>query len=449
MKNWPGNSIHWKVSLLTLERITLFLLIGISVFLAAARVLGRWEAFLMLFFLPLVAAVSFWLEMSAPNIRQWANTVILALMAVLAMSSAGSLSLSITQSAPWNPFPILITIQLFMGAMAFERRYLPLILEATLLGALLLLIITGMTVEFYLAGFLFLTVLIYFFRFSFAASQWIHTIGSKKEIWQKAPPSLKGRQILRVFLEGMVILALGIILGGMMSNVDWEISFPATWKKVIEQSVRIDKTVFQTQAALSVQAQDHDREERDKERELEEMRKLLEKPVEIQVQEVTEQEVAGQEMTERPPKEEKGILFPVGIILLLALLSFLPGMWVYFWMYRRRTKKRWEALKQKDAKAFLKAWFEYLRYLLGKYGVEPALFLSPAEYIERAFQSLKISVDNKDKFKQTLLKGWYSSLPVTRQEIDETEHMNRFVLDALSQRGSWRQRLQFHCLAVR
>ncbi len=439
MKNWPGNSIHWKVSLLTLERITLFLLIGISVFLAAARVLGRWEAFLMLCFLPLVAAVSFWLEMSAPNIRQWANTVILAVMAVLAMSSAGSLSLSITQNTPWNPFPILITIQLFMGAMAFERRYLPLILETTLLGALLLLIITGMTVEFYLAGFLFLAVLIYFFRFSFAASQWIHTIDSKKEIWQKAPPPLKGRQILRVFLEGTVILALGIILGGMMSNVDWEISFPAPWKKVIEQSVRIDKTAFQTQTALSVQAQDHDREEREKERELEEMRKLLEKPVEIQVQEVTE----------RPPKEEKGILFPVIIILLLALLSFLPGVWVYFWMYRRRTKKRWEALKQKDAKAFLKAWFEYLRYLLGKYGVEPALFLSPAEYIERAFQLLKISAGNKDKFKQTLLKGWYSSLPVTRQELDETERMNRFVLDALSKRGSWRQKLQFHCLAVR
>gem|GEM_PF-4956874 len=462
MKNWLDNSIPWKVSSLVLERGALFLLIGFSVFLGGSRALGLQEALLMLFFIPVIAWIVYRLEISTPTLRHWAHIIIFAVIALLVISSLIHLS-KIGSGVSWNPFPILVMTQLLMGGMIFERHYHSMILETTMMSLLLLLMGIGKTVTGALLGILLVMVILCYLRFSFAVSQWARTVNRERGLWQAPAASVSYRQIFSVVGEGMLILLIGLGIGFLMTTADWKISLPKSLMETIGRNIPVDVKGFASTLSKEERAA----------RELEEMEKLLQKKPEPQQEllaETEENPLVEQpppEVIQTPPPEPPPaqtqptqpeeipvsrlwprVLLILGTILLAVILLVLLGSWLSFWMYRMRTRKYWRELRRQDPRRFLKEWVGYLRNFLERFGFEPALFLSPAEYAEGILNVLKITLEDDAVIKQILLKAWYSSSPVTEQDLRPFGHIHQNILRILKKRRSWRQRLQLHCLGV-
>ncbi len=453
MKSWLDNSIHWKVSSLVLERGALFLLIGFSVFLGGSRALGLQEALLMLFFIPVIAWIVYRLEISTPTLRHWAHIIIFAVIALLVINSLVHLS-KISSGISWNPFPILVTMQMLMGAMVFERHYHSMILEITMMSLLLLLIGIGKTTTGALLGILLVMVVLCYLRFSFAVSQWVHTVDREKGLWHIPATLVSYRQILSVVGEGIVILLIGLGIGFLMMTAGWKISLPKSLMETIQRNASIDVRGFGS--TLS-------KEERES-MELEEMKKLLQKKPEPQ-QESPAEIHENPPPVEQPPLQiqpaqqaqpeeiptyrilQKVLMLLFTILLILFLLTTL-GVLIFFWRYRVRTRKHWLKLRVENPREFLKEWLSYLRNFLEKFGWTSDLFLSPAEYIEGILKGLQISIQDAAKVKQTFLKGWYSSSLVEENDLKIAAEVYQQILQVLKKQGTWFQRLQFHCLRV-
>ncbi len=461
MKNWLDNSIPLKVSSLVLERGALFLLIGFSVFLGGSRALGLQEALLMLFFIPVIAWVVYRLEINTPTLRHWAHIIIFAVIALLVINSLVHLS-KITSGINWNPFPTLVTMQLLMGGMVFERHYHSMILEVTMMSLLLLLMGIGKTVSGALLGILLVMVILCYLRFSFAVSQWARTVNREKGLWQAPSASVSYRQIFSVVSEGILILLIGLGIGFLMTTADWKISPPKSLMEAIGRNIPIDvKGVGSTLSKEEKAAM-----------ELEEMEKLLQKKPEPQQESPAETEENPSveqppEVIQTPPPEpppaqtqpaqpeeiplyrvwQKVLMLLSAILLVLLLLTAL-GILIFFWRYRVRTRKRWLKLRAENPRDFLKEWLSYLRYFLEKFGWASDFFLSPAEYIEGVLKGLRISIQDAAKVKQTFLKGWYSSSPVEENDLKVTSEVYQQILETLKKQGTWLQRLQYHCLRV-
>lgn len=462
MKNWLDNSIPWKVSSLVFERGALFLLIGFSVFLGGSRVLGLKEALLMLFFIPVIAWIVYRLEINTPTLRHWAHIIIFSVFALLVINSLIHLS-KITSGINWNPFPTLVTMQILMGVMVFERYYHSIILEVTMTSLLLLLMGIGKMAAGILLGILLVMVILCYLRFSFAVSQWSRTVNREKGLWQAPAASVSYRQIFSVVGEGMLILLIGLGIGFLMAAADWKISPPKFLLEMIQQNIPIDVRGFGSTLSKEEKAA----------RELEEMKKLLQKLPEPQ-----QEPPSGMEKkpsVEQPPPEvsqtqppepspapthpaqpeeiplyriaRKVLMLLLAILLVLLLLTAL-GILIFFWRYRVRTRKRWLKLRAENPRDFLKEWLSYLRYFLEKFGWADDLFLSPAEYIEGILKGLRISIQDIAAIKRTFLKGWYSSSPVEENDLKVMAEVYQQILEPLKKQGTWLQRLQYHCLKV-
>lgn len=419
MKNWLDNSIPWKVSSLVLERGALFLLIGFSVFLGGSRALGLQEALLMLFFIPVIAWIVYRLETNTPTLRHWAHIMIFSMIALLVINSLIHLS-KITSGISWNPFPTLVTMQLLMAVMVFERYYHSMILEVTMMSLLLLLMGIGKTATGALLGILLAMVILCYLRFSFAVSQWARTVNREKGLWQAPAASVSYRQIFSVVGEGMLIFLIGLGIGFLMVAADWKISSPKFLLEMIQQNIPIDVRGFGS--TLSKEEKEAD-------------------PPPAPTHPAQPEEIPLYRIW-------REVLMLLLVIFIVLLLLTALGILIFFWRYRVRTRKRWLKLRVENPRDFLKEWLSYLRYFLEKFGRADDLFLSPAEYIEGILKGLQISIQDIAAIKRTFLKGWYSSSPVEENDLKVTAEVYQQILKSLKKQGTWLQRLQYHCLKI-
>ena len=456
-KNWFDNSTSLKVSLPILERGFLFFLIGLSVILGGTHLLGSGKGFLLGVFVPAMAWCTYQIEVNLSHRRSWANLSIfgiVVLMVIIALTSLWNVS----SETGWNPLPLMLLLQLLTGMMVFERRYLSLVLETTVILTFLFLCMVGETLWVYCFGCLFMIGLVLFLRVSFQMAQWSQTINQNIGIWH-TPMFVSAREIGWAAVEAAGIILIGLCLGFLLLQSEWKVSLPVPVARAIEGSFRIDPKALKLVRLKK------------EEEALEEMKKLLLKKPATQLQvepEIQKGQEGGQltissqkaePIALTPLTEEKEevkpieiswhrFFIPLGLMILIFLILSLLGMWIYFWLYRMRTRKEWVKLRRESPKQFLKEWLEYWRYLLEKYGVQADLHLSPAEYLEGVATRLKISTPDTCQLRQILLKGWYSSRSMMEEEMGLLGIFHQAILEVLKKRGAWYRRVEFHCLRV-